>query len=90
MHFFRDQHGHEVDWLFADARRFLGIEIKASATPRPSLLDGLRAFDRKIRPLDGRLLVYSGNPRTHSAGDRFVNFKDLAPTLDAWLDSGSS
>ena len=85
MHFFRDQHGHEVDWLFSDARRFLGIEIKASATPRPSLLDGLRAFDRKIRALDGRLLVYNGAARSHSHGDRFVNFKDLAPALDEWL-----
>lgn len=85
LYFFRDQHGFEVDCLFSDARRFLGIEIKSAATPKNELFRSLRRFEEGVNPLAGRYLVYSGPPRSLSDGSRFVSFTGLAAALDDWL-----
>ena len=44
LHFWRTAAGEEVDFVLEENGRPIPIEVKQSATPRPSMADGIRAF----------------------------------------------
>ena len=87
LYFYRDNHGHELDLLIPNARRFLGLEIKASATPRPDDAAGLRRFHDQVHPLHQKAVVYNGENLRHGDDARHVNLLALPRLLNQWLES---
>ena len=55
FYFWRTATGTEVDFLLEQQGKLIPIEVKLSATPRPEMADGVRAFQKEL-------------PRTASAG----------------------
>lgn len=48
IHFWRTSTGMEVDFLVEKGRRLIPIEVKLSATPRPSMASGIGAIRRDL------------------------------------------
>ncbi len=44
MYFWRTSAGSEVDFVVESGGRLIPIEVKLSATPRPAMASGIRAF----------------------------------------------
>jgi predicted AAA+ superfamily ATPase len=62
LHFFRDQHGHEIDVIYKSANTLVPIEIKASQTFNRDFLKGLNYFKNLVgeRCAEG-FLIYAGD-----------------------------
>ena len=52
IHFWRTSTGSEVDFLLEDEGQLMAIEVKAGATPRPAMADGIHALRQDLK---GRL-----------------------------------
>ncbi|HPQ41033.1 MAG TPA: ATP-binding protein [bacterium] len=61
-HFWRDHHGHEIDYLLETGGSMIPIEIKSGETIQPSMFAGLSYYSRLsgIDPNSG-YLIYGGN-----------------------------
>lgn len=77
LYFFRDNKGLEVDLLLANGRQLIGVEIKASSTPRADHFSGLNAFAKRAHPLYRKVVAYSGSTQVYSDGSRHVNFMEI-------------
>jgi predicted AAA+ superfamily ATPase len=82
LFFFRDHVGNEVDVLIDQATRVIPVEIKASATFGPSLLDGLRYYGR-LREVETSYLVYGGTDAFEVSGAHVVPFHRLHELMPA-------
>lgn len=82
LFFFRDHVGNEVDVLIDQATRVIPVEIKASATFGPALLDGLRYYGR-LREVETTYLVYGGTDAFEVSGAHVVPFHRLHELMPA-------
>lgn len=62
VHFWRTSTGVEVDFLVRSSGKLIPVEVKSSATPRPSMADGILAFRRDFPALAGSGYVVHGGP----------------------------
>lgn len=61
FHFFRDEHGNEVDLLIPDGRKWNAIEIKSAGTFHPDFLKGILFFQKMVPELySSGTLFYDG------------------------------
>lgn len=82
LHFYRDSTGLEVDLVASFADRMVGIEIKAGATISREFFRSLRKLSALLpRPLDGQLLVYSGDRELTQESVRVTNPQGLVAQL---------
>ena len=81
LHFFRDNHGLELDLLFRDGPDLVGVEIKSAATLHAKFRDALVRFDGAVAPLAKRWLVYDGAARRWSDGVEAMSYRDIGARL---------
>lgn len=77
LYFFRDNHGHEIDLLFAPQRKLIGIECKSAATFHTSFLKGLHYFDKYVTRLEKKYVVYNGEAHTLGDETEAISVKDM-------------
>ncbi|WP_419933961.1 ATP-binding protein [Candidatus Palauibacter sp.] len=79
VHFWRTAAGVEVDFLVEAGTKFIPIEVKKSATPRPAMATSLRAFQRDLGDRVGpAYLVHSGEGKLPlGSGVTAVGFSEL-------------
>lgn len=76
--FWRDNHGHEVDFLIDDGVRLHAIEVKAAATVLPSALKGLRGFAKTAKSLGPSLtLVHGGDQEAGIHGAKVTGWRQI-------------
>lgn len=73
LYFFRDSNGLEVDILWQKGRQLIPIEVKSSATYHPSLIKGLKRF-QKVLYCNQQYLVSAGDVGAISEGVNFARF----------------
>ncbi len=77
LYFYRDQKGHEVDFLFQTGRELVPIEGKSGQTFHPEFLNGLKRFQELT---DGRsphgFLVYAGEHSQRIGNVELLNISD--------------
>jgi len=77
--FWRDNHGHEVDFLVAEGEALHAVEARAAATVVPPTLKALRGFAALAGAAAKTLtLVHAGEQRFDSLGVRVIGWRDLA------------
>lgn len=74
IHFWRTSAGVEVDLVVEAGNQLIPIEVKLSATPRPAMADGIRAFQEDLGDQAGQGFV------VHPGGVHLP----LAPNVTAW------
>ena len=76
--FWRDRHGHEVDFLHQDADGALPIEIKSGETIRRSMFAGLDYWSKLTGADAGTgYLVYGGREDQHRSKGRVLGWRSL-------------
>ena len=76
--FWRDRHGHEVDFLHQDADGALPIEIKSGETIRQSMFAGLDYWSKLTgADADTGYLVYGGRENQHRSKGRVLGWRSL-------------
>jgi len=80
LFFFRDAHGHEVDFLLQRGGSLFPIEVKAGSTYNASFLKGLRYFQRVVgqQRCPKGALVYTGSEEQEIDDFSLVNIKRAA------------
>jgi predicted AAA+ superfamily ATPase len=64
IHFWRTSAGVEVDLVVEAGGKLIPIEVKLSATPRPAIASGIRAFQEDLGEKAGQgLVIYPGEVR---------------------------
>lgn len=83
-YFWRDHHGHEVDFLFEKPDGILPIEIKSGETIRRSMFDGL-AYWSRLTGTDSAagFVVYGGKENQNRRNGRVLGWTGLAELLEA-------
>ena len=76
LHFWRDQHGHEVDALLDLGDRFECLEIKSGATFQTHWLKTLHWFS-KLDPQAGLSLVYGGDKAFDLQGIKCLPYQGI-------------
>lgn len=62
VYFWRTSQGAEVDIIVEDQGRLIPIEVKATSTPRPSMADGIIAFQKDLgMRVDNGYVVHLGD-----------------------------
>lgn len=82
LYFYRDSHGNEIDLLYANGRKLVGIEIKSSATFTSHFKKTLLRFSEKQRPLESSYVIYNGDERHFSDGVHAINFRNTGDIFD--------
>ena len=81
-HFWRDRHGHEVDYLIESADGLVPVEIKSGETIRESMFDGLVYWSRLAGNQEERgFLVYGGKEDQRRRLGRVLGWTRLAEML---------
>lgn len=62
LYFWRDHHGHEVDFIKANGSALVPIEVKSSETLSSALFDGLNYW-QKLASVERGYLAYGGTER---------------------------
>lgn len=79
LHFWRDNHGHEVDLLRQNGARVDAIEVKSAATVSEALARGLRRWAKDAGDLAGTLhLVTGGEAAGTWSGVNLLGWRGLA------------
>jgi uncharacterized protein len=83
LYFFRDAHGHEVDFLYLTGRQFIPIEVKAAATFNGQFLKELRYFEKLVgdRFVKG-YLIYSGPHEQQIKNFEVLHYMHAARAVD--------
>ena len=78
LHFWRDNHGLEVDLVFEHAGRLQGVECKSGTTYVDEWLDAARRF-RRVAGADAAppVLLYGGDTSFERADHRVLGWRDL-------------
>ena len=78
LHFWRDNHGLEVDLVFEHAGRLQGVECKSGTTYVDEWLDAARRF-RRVAGADAAppVLLYGGDTSFERADHRVMGWRDL-------------
>ena len=78
LHFWRDNHGLEVDLVFEHAGRLHGVECKSGTTYVDDWLDAARRF-RRVAGADAAppMLLYGGDASFERADHRVLGWRDL-------------
>jgi predicted AAA+ superfamily ATPase len=64
IHFWRTSAGVEVDLVVETGGKLIPIEVKLSATPRPAMASGIRAFQQDIGEKAGPgFIIHPGDVR---------------------------
>ncbi len=80
--FWRDNHGHEVDFLIEGEHQLHGVEVKSGATVVPGSLKWLRYFADLATELTCQLsLVHGGDQQGESHGIRLVRWPEVESIL---------
>jgi len=81
-YFWRDRHGHEVDYLIENTPNMIPVEIKSGETVSSSMFDGLQYWSRLSEtPPDKGYLVYGGNEKQQRKHGRVVGWSALSEVL---------
>ena len=77
LYFWRDHHGHEVDFIIEHGTNLIPIEVKASGTITSDFFKGLTYF-QNLAGINHGFLVYTGDLSQQRAQCRLLNWKELS------------
>ncbi len=81
-HFWRDRHGHEVDYLIENADSIVPVEIKSGETIQSSMFDGLTYWSKITgSTLDSGCLVYGGKEKQFRKKGRVIGWSEMSEFL---------
>ena len=84
-YFWRDSHGHEVDYLLETAQGLVPVEIKSGETVQPRMFDGLAYWCKLAETESGAgCLVYGGKERQDRKNGHVVGWSILSELLNAF------
>ena len=78
LYFYRDSKGNEIDLLHGSTTNLTGIEIKSSSTYNRAFRKSLDQFHENTQPLQKKLLVYNGEPKSFDDGFEALSFDAVA------------
>lgn len=85
--FWRDRHGHEIDYLLETPRGVVPLEIKSAETVRSSMFDGLTYWSKLTGSEQGEcFLVYGGEANQSRRQGHVLGWRAL-PNLELILNS---
>jgi len=77
-HFWRDSHGHEIDYLIETPIGPIPVEIKSGETVRPGLFEGLAYWSKLTgSPPEEGCLIYGGKERQDRKNGRVIGWPEL-------------
>lgn len=76
-YFWRDQHGHEIDFLFATGEQRLPVEIKAGTTVAQDYFAGIRYWRSLTGESAPAFVVYGGDKIQRRAEATVIGWRDL-------------
>lgn len=77
-HFWRDNHGSEIDCLLVDGERVIPIEIKSGKTLAPSYFEGLKYWQQLAGlPDEQGYVVYGGEQSMQTSTGAYVSWRHL-------------
>ncbi len=81
-YFWRDRHGHEIDYLIEDDQRVIPVEIKSGETIRSNMFNGI-AYWNKLTDADpgNGCLVYGGQAAQYRKNGRVLGWEDIASIM---------
>lgn len=77
LYFWRDHHGHEVDFIKENGSALVPIEVKSSETLSPALFDGLNYW-QKLANVDRGYLAYGGTEHQERSHQTVVSWCDVS------------
>lgn len=78
LHFWRDNHGAEIDLVFEDAGRMQAVEIKSGTTFAMDWLQGLRRWKAMTGDASGQpMVLYGGEAGFETADARVLGWREL-------------
>lgn len=80
LYFWRDHHGHEVDFIIERTTDLMPIEVKASGTIVSDFFKGLTYF-QELSGVQTGFLVYTGDAHQQRAHCIVLNWKEIAKIL---------
>ncbi len=83
LYYFRDAHGHEVDFIFQKGHELVPIEVKSSKTFNTSFLDNLHFFKKlaKERMQEG-FVIYAGTEKQTVQDCMLLGYRQAATALE--------
>jgi len=83
-HFWRDRHGHEIDYLVETDAGIVPVEIKSGETVQTSMFDGLSYWCKLTgMPLDSGCLVYGGKEKQSRKNGRVIGWSVMSEFLQS-------
>ena len=77
IYFYRDQHQHEVDFIFQSGHTLIPIEVKSGTTINLDFLKGLNYFSQLIKErCSNGYLIYAGEKMQNVNIFSILNYKD--------------
>jgi uncharacterized protein len=81
-YFWRDNHGHEIDYLQETPDGFVPVEIKSGETIQPQMFKGLNYWAKLTgEPADRGYLVYGGKEKQNRKNGQVIGWPWLAEVL---------
>ena len=82
LYFYRDAHGHEVDFIYQAASQLIPIEVKASKTFNKDFLKNLKYFQSIAKGrCEKGYLIYSGSEEQKIVPFQILNYGHSARAL---------
>ncbi len=82
--FWRDRHGHEIDYLIETPHGLFPVEIKSGETIRPPMFQGLEYWSKLTgEPLDAGYLIYGGKEKQDRRTGRVVGWAVMSELLQS-------
>lgn len=83
LYYFRDTHGHEVDFIFQSGRQLIPIEVKSGKTFQTEYLKNLQFFQKLAgdRCQKGAL-VYAGNTEQRVGDFQLINYQNVSQVVE--------
>lgn len=83
-HFWRDRHGHEVDYLIDSAHGIVPVEIKSGETVHSSMFQGLEHWSKLTgAALDAGYLIYGGKEKQDRKSGHVVGWCVMSEILQS-------
>jgi predicted AAA+ superfamily ATPase len=84
LYFFRDTHGHEVDFVFQKAKTLIPIEVKSSQTFSKNYLKNLHFFQNLVgKRFQSGFVVYSGKEEQKIGDFKLIHFSKASQIVDS-------
>jgi len=75
IHFYRDNHGNEIDVIWKKANQLVPIELKSGKSFHPEFLKGIHFFEKIAKTrVSHSYLVYTGSQELRLGNTRLIHF----------------